>query len=168
MPCCSLQAVAGSRQPGCTAARHSRGALPALELLLLAMAAQRDTLPPSWGASPQVLPCLLELTVVFDPTGKLPGEWARGFKNLRDLALLDGRHELQHTRRTGWRPMTEPAPAILVAAQQEQATPGAMTLPPEWSSGFPRQNDPILSGVPLAGPFPQAWQTGGFPALVSL
>jgi hypothetical protein len=144
------------------------GALPALELLVLAMAAQRATLPPSWGASPQVLPCLLKLTIIFDPQGRLPREWARGFKHLRILTLLDSRHEFQHTRRTWWRPMPEPAPAMLLAAQQEQAAPGGMTLPPEWSSGFPRLTDLVLSGLPLAGPFPQAWQTGGFPALVSL
>ena len=140
------------------------GALPALEhfYLSLRMEAQHNVLPPIWGGSPQVLPSLLELTIISSIEGRLPAEWAGGFRRLRTLILLDSRIEFEHLRPYGRLP--EPVPTI----KPEQASPIAMALPPEWSSGFPQLRDLTLSGVPLAGSFPQAWQTGGFPALQSL
>ena len=100
-------------------------------------------LPDSWGASPDVLPALEELTLVLHLVPPLPAAWSRGFRRLRSLFVAA--------------PVDAPLPAA-----------AGNNFPPEWADGFPALRWLSLLRLGLTGSFPAAWAEGGFPLLTQL
>ncbi len=103
----------------------------------------QSALPASWGASPEVLPALEELTLVMHVVPPLPAAWTRGFHRLRGLHIIT--------------PTDVPQPAA-----------ASDVLPPEWAAGFPALRFLNLMGLGVTGTFPTAWEHGGFPSLTLL
>ena len=156
------------------------GALLALGTLTLDFRALSTTLPVSWGSSPGVLPSLQQLYLAVQPVGPLPPEWSAGFRRLATLNMVRMPHGLAQ-------PVGEDIFRAAMAAQHQQArasqgsesaathppassaaAPEAMRLPPGWATGFPNLTTLTLVNLGISGPFPQAWQHGGFPAMTDL
>ena len=128
------------------------GVWPALKYLSLHLWYLHSTLPRSWGTVPHVLPALRYLSLQLKVQGGLPPEWARGFRHMRSLQIVD----------------TESGPAKAGRAGSGVAG-AAITLPPEWAAGFKQLESVSIAGMGLTGPIPPAWlQPGSFPALVEL
>ena len=153
------------------------GALLALGTLTLDFRALRTTLPVSWGSSPGVLPSLQQLYLAVQPVGPLPPEWSAGFRRLATLSMvrmphgltqpdtfqaaMAAQHQQARASQSGKSAATHP-PASSAAALE------AMHLPPGWATGFPNLTTLTLVNLGISGPFPQAWQHGGFPAMTDL
>lgn len=148
------------------------GALPVLDRLHIETEQLRTALPASWGAGAGVLPALRSLDITAQITGTLPAGWAHGFPQLTRLVIstyADG------TREGGASPgrcgtssgasLPLPAPPALEAGAG--ANPPIL-LPAEWATGFPCLEVLALARLELTGSFPDAWLTGGFPALTAL
>ena len=120
------------------------GALPRLQDLVLSATSLRMTMPASWGSRPDVLPALQMMTLKACFVGKLPSEWAQGFRQLTSLTL---------------------------AAQEDEPggtqTAGVPSLPAAWAAGFPALTRLKVS-VRVAGSVPTEWLEGGFPELSTL
>jgi len=155
-------------------------------------------LPPSWGARPEVLPALQDLSLSSVST-HLPAAWARGFQQLKQLSLvgmLEGvpLEEAQrftcHTRGNTTAPAATAAALLGAAAARTAATlsaggqqpaaatsgqdphtalqPGRRQLPGEWAAGFPALEVLEIGCMQLDAPLPQEWLAGGFPMLTTL
>lgn len=145
------------------------GALPRLEGLYLELRSGPPVdLPPSWGASPEVLPSLQTLVLnAARLRGPLPAAWARGFRCLERLRVSCG----QSRALTEGRPR---APSDSLGQEQRGGAgpsscgPGERrALPPEWPSGFPALAELALS-LDLSGTVPPAWWDSGFGRLAEL
>lgn len=140
------------------------GALPRLTLLAITIDVFASTLPPSWGASREVLPALQKLELQFPFSGLLPAEWALGFAQLAELTIL-GRKPSGLSMQ--WAPQVGSSPGGGgPMAYGGQAAP--VHLLPEWAAGFPRLTKLTLSAIGVAGSIPDAWVEGGFPSLTDL
>ncbi len=138
------------------------GALPALRLLEISLTGNasgfRPSLPPSWGARPDVLPSLRQLVLQLPLAGPLPPQWAGGFAGLRMLWLSsedaagDGAPGLDSCRRIASTADGQPA----------------RRLPAAWASGFPALQHLELNCLSIGGTLPEAWAAGGFPALQTM
>ncbi|PRW45625.1 hypothetical protein C2E21_6054 [Chlorella sorokiniana] len=138
------------------------GALPALRVLEISLIGNassfRPTLPPSWGAAPDVLPSLQQLVLQLPITGPLPPQWARGFAHLWMLWLSsqvvagDGAPDLDSCRQL----------AATAAGAPERSLPAA------WAEGFPALQHLELNCLRIGGSLPEAWVAGGFPNLSAM
>lgn len=124
-------------------------------------------LPPSWGASPDVLPSLQSLVLnVPRLRGPLPAAWARGFPRLEILGVSYRPPSAPNQLAAGAHPR---APTNATLEQQSICAQGELrALPAEWASGFPRLSKLQLSTLCLAGTVPRAWWDGGFGQLAEL
>lgn len=160
------------------------GALPSLAVLSLAIFSPLPPhgLPPSWGASPAVLPSLRDMHLSLSPAPvvRLPRQWAGGFPSLEVLRIdvLGIPSRKAPGAPAPWPAAQAPAPApsSAPACAPPAVAPGQVQsggceaggLPPEWASGFPALAALNLVGLPLGGSLPQAWVDGGLPSVSSL
>ena len=124
--------------------------MPQLQVLEINTPHLRSPLPASWGA-PGVLPLLRNLTIWFTSTGPLPEAWARGWRQLEALSLV------QSDR-----------PDYGLAPPNSQLAAGLGPLPAAWAAGFPALRRLQLWGVASGGAIPAAWAESGFPLLERL
>lgn len=122
-------------------------------------------LPPSWGASPLVLPLLQTLTIQARVALPLPAAWSRGFSSLETLALV-APFRLEYINKTA-ADVPEPAAAPPAARNvSPRAARCGSALPDEWARGFPSLAKLTLPYLGVAGTFPDSWQApGAFPML---
>lgn len=170
------------------------GRLPALEQLHLEFdQGGPAVLPPSWGSSPEVLPSLQALHVAMPLSPQLPGDWAHGFWQLRQLHLLSpacgqrlaaapeappgtGPPHIGGATATAGRAAQAPSEAASKLGSRHASSDGApaggppsASLPVAWAAGFPALRELTLCGLGLDGTLPDAWlQHGAFPLLSSL
>ncbi|KAL4422558.1 hypothetical protein ABPG75_008755 [Micractinium tetrahymenae] len=147
------------------------GAFPRLEHLELDFPQLHSQLPPSWGATPAVLPRLRSLALVVRVEGRLPPEWQHGFSLLTRLSL--DACESASSGGSLWRKpererALEPARCGAAGGPHQQARGGHGPLPPGWAAGFPRLEALSICGLALCGPLPASWQDGGFPRIAFL
>jgi len=143
------------------------GALPRLKSLELLLYNLQTTLPPSWGASPSVLPALQTLMVVAKLRGPLPAAWGSGFRHLTSLGLYD----MQHDADVDDADLAGGGDVEADVAAGTEADVSPRRLPPQWAAPgrFPALTCLDLGGTRLQGPLPPAWgEKGGLPALVTL
>ena len=126
-----------------TATRASGSSHPRPPAVLQRGEGLQSPLPASWGASPDVLPALEELSLVLHVVPPLPASWARGFRRLRSLYIAA--------------PPDAPLPAT-----------AGNVLPPEWAAGFPELRLLDLMRLGITGGIPSAWVERGFPMLAQL
>lgn len=166
LPTCRRLQLRSPRFGGGQLPDISPGALPALTTLEIGLLGKADsfrpTLPPSWGAGPDVLPSLRQLTLQLPISGPLPQQWAAGFPRLWMLWLSsevvagEGAPDLDACR---------------LAAATERGQPELRPereLPGEWATGFPALQHLELNCLHIGGSLPHAWAAGGFPSLQTM
>ena len=162
------------------------GALPLLDDLSFELKQQEPplALPPSWGASPRVLPQLRHLSVKARVALPLPQAWGRGFGSLETLTFLwpsrdpDGAGAAADPAAAasgadtgaGAAGAARGRAAAAAAAAAEDPVTGAARcgppLPAEWGRGFPALRSLWMPRLGYSGTLPAAWHApGSFPNL---